>query len=63
MATPDCILVVDDDRDIRETLVEFLAEHGCSVVGAANGQQALDALAKFPARLILLDLMMPVMDG
>ncbi len=62
-----CIFVVDDDRDIRETLVEILVEHGCAAVGMANGRQALDALKRAEDQprpcLILLDLMMPVMDG
>jgi CheY-like chemotaxis protein len=63
----DCILVVDDDQTIRETLVEVLEERGCHAVGAANGQQAMELLAHRPPDrrpcLILLDLMMPVMDG
>jgi CheY-like chemotaxis protein len=62
-----CILVVDDDQDIRETLVELLEERGCRAVGAADGRQAIDLLAKTESDrrtcLILLDLMMPVMDG
>jgi CheY-like chemotaxis protein len=66
-AGADCILVVDDDQAIRETLVEVLEERGCHAVGAANGQQAMDLLAHQPRDrrtcLILLDLMMPVMDG
>jgi CheY-like chemotaxis protein len=59
------ILVVDDDRDIRDSLIEMLEEHGYHAVGAANGREALALLgtcAHLPS-LILLDLMMPVMDG
>jgi CheY-like chemotaxis protein len=59
------ILVVDDDRDIRDSLVELLTEHGYPAIGAGNGVEALEVLrtsASLPA-LILLDLMMPVMDG
>jgi CheY-like chemotaxis protein len=59
------VLVVDDDRDIRDSLVEVLEDHGYRAIGAGNGREALDALrtsADMPC-LILLDLMMPVMDG
>jgi CheY-like chemotaxis protein len=59
------IFVVDDEEMIRESLVEFLDEHGYDAVGAAHGRDALDKLAAsdlLPC-LILLDLMMPVMDG
>ena len=59
------ILVVDDDRDIRDSLIETLEDHGFRATGAANGAEALDVLRRSPERpsLILLDLMMPVMDG
>jgi CheY-like chemotaxis protein len=59
------ILVVDDDRDIRDSLVELLTEHGYPAVGASNGAEALAQLETRapPPALILLDLMMPVMDG
>lgn len=60
----DKVLVVDDDRDIRESLVELLEDHGCAVMGAANGFEALAALMRSEgACLIFLDLSMPVMDG
>ena len=59
------ILVVDDDRDIRDSLVELLTEHGYPAIGAGNGVEALEILrtSASPPCLILLDLMMPVMDG
>ena len=59
------ILVVDDDRDIRDSLIETLEEHGYTAAGAANGVEALSVLQTSPQQpcLILLDLMMPVMDG
>jgi CheY-like chemotaxis protein len=59
------ILVVDDDRDIRDTLVELLVDHGFPALGAGNGVEALEILrtSASPPSLILLDLMMPVMDG
>jgi CheY-like chemotaxis protein len=58
------VLVVDDDAEIRETLVELLEERGYRTVAASNGKQALDALQRGERpELILLDMMMPVMDG
>ena len=67
MQPPDCktVLVVDDDRDIRDVLTDALEAEGYSVVTAADGQEALDWLRSGAARpcIILLDLMMPKMDG
>ena len=59
------ILVIDDEEMIRESLVEFLDEHGYEAVPAVDGRDALRKLANSSPRpcLILLDLMMPVMDG
>lgn len=59
------VLVVEDDREIRETLIEILEDSGCEVVGAVNGERALSWLRDTDSLpcLILLDLMMPVMDG
>jgi CheY-like chemotaxis protein len=59
------VLVVEDDVDIRESLMDFLEDHGYKPVGAAHGQEALRKLATPDLRpcMILLDLMMPVMDG
>lgn len=59
------ILVVDDDRDLRELVVELLRSEGYAIVQAANGEEALRHLrsgAPLP-HLVLLDLSMPVMDG
>ncbi|HVR63533.1 MAG TPA: response regulator [Polyangia bacterium] len=59
------ILVVDDEPMIRDSLVEFLEDHGYEAVGAADGREALSVLSGSSHRtgLILLDLMMPFMDG
>jgi CheY-like chemotaxis protein len=60
-----CVLVVEDDRDIREIVIETLTEEGYGTFAAANGQEALAYLtsaARLPG-VILLDIMMPVMDG
>lgn len=57
------VLVVDDDADIREFLAAFLSFHGYDVTTAANGAEALQQLRETRPCVILLDLMMPVMDG
>ncbi|HET9595778.1 MAG TPA: response regulator [Anaeromyxobacteraceae bacterium] len=57
------VLVVEDDHLIREAIAEALDEEGFEVVEAANGKEALEKLHAEPASLVLLDLMMPVMDG
>ena len=59
------ILVVEDDEDIRETLVDLLQDHGYEALGARDGRDALQTLAAAPTLpcLIVLDLMMPIMDG
>jgi CheY-like chemotaxis protein len=63
-ATP-VILVVDDDRDIRESVVEVLEDEGYVVASAADGVQALSYLRQRERvpDLILLDIMMPNMNG
>jgi two-component system, chemotaxis family, chemotaxis protein CheY len=57
------VLVVDDDPDILQTLALCLATEGYQVVMAANGKEALEQLGRERPACILLDLMMPVMDG
>jgi CheY-like chemotaxis protein len=62
--TAHAILVVDDNRDLCETLVSILEDHGFSASTAGNGLEALKALqGGLTPCLVLLDLMMPVMDG
>jgi two-component system, chemotaxis family, chemotaxis protein CheY len=59
------ILLVEDDRDVREAIAEVLEQEGYVVSVAKNGIDALEMLQTaqpLPA-VILLDLMMPVMDG
>jgi CheY-like chemotaxis protein len=57
------VLVVDDDPDILDALSEILEAEGYGVSRARNGQEALDRLDAGRPDVILLDLMMPVMDG
>lgn len=60
-----CVLVVDDDDDVRACLAEVLGDEGYLVHTASNGREALDALRDEGLRpdVIVLDMMMPVMDG
>jgi len=60
---PGPILVVEDDPDTREILQRLLEKEGCQVIAAENGRVALERLAESRPMLILLDLMMPEMDG
>ncbi|TMC75248.1 MAG: response regulator [Chloroflexi bacterium] len=57
------VLVVDDDPDIRELLFTALEDEGFEVVPAENGREALAIIKTFRPDVIVLDLMMPVMDG
>ena len=58
------VLVVEDDRDVRETLERILEDDGYEVSKAADGREALNRLAgDLTPDVILLDLRMPVMDG
>lgn len=58
------VLVVDDDRDIREGLQQLLESEGHTVFTASDGQDALEVLATIPRPgMVLLDLMMPRMNG
>jgi two-component system, OmpR family, response regulator CpxR len=61
---PRCdVLVVEDDDLIREELAESLRECGFRVATAANGRDALGLLVEAPVGVVVLDLVMPVMDG
>ncbi|RZP10762.1 MAG: response regulator transcription factor [Flavobacteriales bacterium] len=57
------ILIVDDDPDIREILTYNLSNEGYNVKSAVNGVEALKKAKKFIPDIILLDVMMPEMDG
>ena len=63
-STNRTVLVVDDDRGVRELLIRSLSFEGFEVMEAANGQDALTQLrtGRRPG-VIVLDLRMPVMDG
>jgi DNA-binding response OmpR family regulator len=57
------ILVVDDNKGVLEFLLLLLSKHGLSVIGASSGNQCLDIVKSRPVSLIILDVMMPAMDG
>lgn len=60
---PAKILLVDDDPDIIELLEYNLTKEGYDIASAADGLQALEVAKKFKPDLVLLDVMMPKMDG
>src|SRR5690606_3522259 len=57
------ILVVDDDREIRELLAKFLARHGYRVAVARDGAEMFQMLDGWRIDLVVLDLMLPGEDG
>jgi two-component system, OmpR family, alkaline phosphatase synthesis response regulator PhoP len=57
------LLIVDDESDILEFVSYNLKKEGFDIETAQNGKAALEAAAKFRPQLILLDIMMPEMDG
>ncbi|MDY3617741.1 response regulator transcription factor [Agathobaculum sp.] len=58
-----CVLVVDDDREIVDSIAIFLEADGYAVEKAYNGLEALDIVMTRPVHLLLLDIMMPELDG
>lgn len=64
VAPPLRVLIVDDDREIRESLGELLTEEGFAVEASWNGQTALTRLQEgLRPDVIVLDITMPAMDG
>jgi adenylate cyclase len=63
MSTQSTILVVDDDAYCRDILTQELGGRGYRTVEARNGREALNKVARDPPDLILLDVMMPFVDG
>ena len=57
------ILIADDEQDIRDLIAYNLTREGFSVETAADGKEALAILGKTPVALVILDIMMPEMDG
>ena len=63
MNDPARILVVDDNEINRDILVTRLEAHGYKMLQAADGEEALACLAQHRPDLVLLDVMMPKLDG
>ena len=57
------VLVVDDEREIRDVLTDYLEGEGCAVATAANGGDALESVRRDPPDVILLDITLPGVDG
>lgn len=57
------ILIVEDDRDIREGIEIYLKNQGYTVFQAANGVEGLAVMKKETIHLAIVDVMMPKMDG
>jgi DNA-binding response OmpR family regulator len=62
-ASPGCILIVDDDRKSAETLRLFVRSHGFAAVIAYDGESALTLARDEHPDVILLDVMLPIVDG
>lgn len=63
MDKPDCILIVDDEPDIRHLLVDYLVRNGFDAVAAADGRAMWQMLQQHAVDLLVLDLMLPGTDG
>lgn len=63
MTTTEHILIVDDDKEIRDLLAQFLVKHNMRVTTAADGREMKRALTDWKIDLVVLDLMMPGEDG
>ena len=61
--TPGEVLVVDDDREVRESLAQTLAAHGFEVLLAGSGPQLVAILREHRPAVILLDVKLPWLDG
>lgn len=57
------VLIVDDDRDVRDAMAELLADEGYECLHAKNGLEALAVLKLERPGLLLVDLIMPIMNG
>lgn len=63
MEQKPCILVVDDDKEIAHAISRLMVSEGYDVITAYDGIAALDMLTQHSVQLIILDVMMPKMDG
>lgn len=59
----DCVVLVDDEANIRETIAFILDAEGVEVATASDGVEGLAAVRRLKPKVVLLDVMMPRMDG
>ena len=57
------IAVIEDDTDICNMITKFLINHNYEVYSAPNGREGIDLCQKFLPDLIILDLMLPILNG
>ena len=57
------VLIVEDDKDLRETWQIFFSNFGFSIHTAAHGLDALEIIDQYPLEIVITDLQMPVKDG
>lgn len=63
MDMPETILIVDDEADVREVIRKYFEKEGFSVIEAVNGPQALHLMYEHQPDLVILDVMLPGLDG
>jgi CheY-like chemotaxis protein len=63
MAVTPTVMVADDDAEIRVLVRQILEPCGCKVREASNGSEVLDEIVRTPVDLVILDLVMPGMEG
>jgi CheY-like chemotaxis protein len=61
--TDRAVLILDDDRDVAQTIQELVEDQGFRAIHASNGREALALLEKMHPCLMLIDVFMPVMNG
>ena len=57
------LLITDDDRDLRSTIAGLFQSRGLETLEAADGEEALEIVARQPVHLLLLDMQMPRLNG
>lgn len=60
---PKTILIIEDEHDMREAIATALKNNGFHTITAENGEEGVEKALEIEPDLILLDLLMPVMDG
>lgn len=58
------VLIIDDDKDVRQTIAKMLAESGCEISHAGNGSEGMARIREKPTTsVVIVDLIMPDMEG